>query len=243
MDSIIDTLAEKMETRITPEKSDLMCSQFSTSTAATDIPSLMGLISPSKAKMGAHRKILKERGDTAFEADDTNGITSIILEGSVEDWEKLQKNIKRLHYLGPQGQFTDKLRTVIQNIINTSKGVESPYITKFWREMVVVGNYTNGLAIGGWITQFFPHLPCCFIFPREKPDWTPLCECALRDLFGKGFNVYSFALDDEKEKINYDLVAGFVGVKQNKKDLSISTEIGFGLHRSSNRASRLLTQY
>lgn len=84
------------------------------------------------------------------------GIPEVTLEGSIKDWEKIDK---RLDYLAQfdLAWWTSELKPVIKKIIETKKGKPDK---QFWMNMVKyhkLGVYGAYDGIDGWLLKFYPY--------------------------------------------------------------------------------------
>ena len=106
------------------------------------------------------------------------GISSITLEGSVQDWEKIKS---KLEFLSTKALkwWTKHLIPIIDNIILTKKYYNeknelNEELIEFWKGMIRLkgeGNMYDPYMINGWIVKFIPNLE------NEKPDiYQEICE-------------------------------------------------------------------
>ncbi|CAG8841876.1 15862_t:CDS:2, partial [Racocetra persica] len=87
------------------------------------------------------------------------GIPKITLEGTLEDWMKLQEKIIHLRNLNLELNFwLDRLEPVICKLIETYRGEIDE---EFWSKIVKInqsfGSGGEGPYITGWLTSFFPY--------------------------------------------------------------------------------------
>ena len=93
----------------------------------------------------------------------TCGIPYIILEGTIEDWEKI---LKKLKFLSKYEFYTEKMEKNIEEIIETKKGNIN---LDFWRHIIMetkenvrvekcMGVTKEKNVIRGWICDFYPTL-------------------------------------------------------------------------------------
>ncbi|CAG8772344.1 12593_t:CDS:2 [Cetraspora pellucida] len=86
------------------------------------------------------------------------GIPKITLEGSLEDWTKLQEKIVRLRNLNLELDFwLDRLEPVILNLVATYLGEVNE---DFWGRIVKIDEVFGsggGTFITGWMLAFFPY--------------------------------------------------------------------------------------
>jgi hypothetical protein len=85
------------------------------------------------------------------------GIPEVTIEGSVADWEKINKRLDHLSKYDLKW-WTSELKPVIQKIIDTKKGKLDK---AFWMNMVKyhkIGVYGAYDGIDGWLLKFYPYL-------------------------------------------------------------------------------------
>ncbi|RIB10449.1 hypothetical protein C2G38_2206107 [Gigaspora rosea] len=87
------------------------------------------------------------------------GIPKITLEGTLEDWMKLQEKVNQLRKLNLELDFwLDRLEPVIWNLVATYRGEINE---DFWSRIVKIGkNFGSGgggTYITGWMISFFPY--------------------------------------------------------------------------------------
>ena len=90
--------------------------------------------------------------------------SSITLEGSIEDWEKIKS---KLEFLSNNAMkwWTKHLIPIIENIIKTKKYFQkhnniNSELVKFWKGMIRLkgkGNLYEPHMINGWIVKFIPN--------------------------------------------------------------------------------------
>ena len=151
-DGIIEELSEKIAENVGSEIVDILTPDFSTSTKET-------IIAGKASIMATFKKYFKYRGHMC-----TCGIPYIILEGKIEDWEKI---LKKLKFLSKYKFYTEEMEKNIEKIIETKKGNIN---LDFWRHIImetkenvevvekcmIVTKKKN--VIRGWICDFYPTL-------------------------------------------------------------------------------------
>ncbi|EXX53190.1 uncharacterized protein OCT59_017843 [Rhizophagus irregularis] len=88
------------------------------------------------------------------------GIPKITLEGTLEDWVKLQEKVTKLRQLDLDMDFwLDKLDPVIWKFVETYKGEIDE---EFWAKIISLNYFGSGgdfedFEVNGWMTAFFPY--------------------------------------------------------------------------------------
>ena len=160
------------------------------------------------------------------------GISSIILEGSLEDWLKIKS---KLEFLSNKCMkwWTKHLIPIIDNIIKTKECYQKNYkinsnLVKFWKDMIKLkgkGDMYEPHVINGWIVNFFPNYDDPKpklnkeILETEVPDQIINCPMELTVL----------NLDGTKSEYKCDLASGFYGMVQNKETFNVRPVIGYAI--------------
>ena len=160
------------------------------------------------------------------------GISSITLEGSVEDWEKIKS---KLEFLSKKAMkwWTKHLIPVIDNIIKTKKCYQEnnkidSKLVEFWKGMIRLkgkGDMYDPHMINGWIVKFIPDYsepkPKLYeeILETEVPDQIINCPMELTVL----------NLDGTKSEYKCDLASGFYGMVQDKNTFNVRPVIGYAI--------------
>ncbi|KAF0420791.1 hypothetical protein F8M41_006897 [Gigaspora margarita] len=123
------------------------------------------------------------------------GIPKVTLEGTLEDWMKLQEKVAQLRKLNLELDFwLDRLEPVIWNLVATYRGEVDE---DFWGRIVKIDRVFGsggGTYISGWLMNFFPY-----------------CENNMRvENIPDGIVGVPFTLDGQKLKF----IAGFIGANQ-----------------------------
>ncbi|KAF0547088.1 hypothetical protein F8M41_000875 [Gigaspora margarita] len=85
------------------------------------------------------------------------GIPKVTLEGTLEDWTKLQEKVIKLRNLNLELDFwLNRLEPVIWKLIDTYRGEIDE---EFWSKIMSLRSYGSGgeATITGWIAAFFPY--------------------------------------------------------------------------------------
>ena len=160
------------------------------------------------------------------------GISSITLEGSLEDWEKIKAKFeffsKEKFGLNP---WIKSLIPIIDKIIETKsyynqKKAITEEIRNFWKDIIRVkrGGIYQPDVIDGWIIKFVPNVsgenPTIYkkLEDDNIPDQVLSCPLKLRLINGT-------------KEIEYDcaLASGFYGMIQDKETYNIKPVIGYAI--------------
>ena len=219
-DGIMKEFVEKIGKNVGQETIDNLECNFSTTSPAALVTSQVSIMSAMKQYF-TYRVLMAGCG-----------ISSITLEGSLQDWEKIKS---KLEFLSTKALkwWTKHLIPIIDNIIATkkyynSKGKLSKELIEFWKGMIRLkgeGGMYDPHMINGWIVKFIPNLngkdPMVYEEIRETdvPDQIISCPMELTLLlpFGK--------------KIEYScsLFSGFYGMVQDKETFNVRPVIGYAI--------------
>ena len=160
------------------------------------------------------------------------GISKIILEGTLEDWEKIKTKLNYLSKIG-LNWWTKHLIPIIDNIIKTKKYYQKNMILNdelihFWKNMIKIKDKYDVYVpdvFNGWIIKFFPNynedLPKLYDELKEEdiPDQIISCPLEILEVGKDGF------------KTNYkcDIASGFLGIIQDGKSLAVKPVIGYSI--------------
>ena len=161
------------------------------------------------------------------------GISSISLEGSLEDWEKIKY---KLEYLSTKGLewWTKHLIPIIDNIIltkklYTEKKILNEELIDFWKKMIRLkreGGIYIPDVINGWIVKLFPNLeegnPTVYEEMKENQIPDQIIGCLMELTF----------IPNEGDKIivyKCNLASGFYGMIQDKNTFNVRPVIGYAI--------------
>jgi len=154
-EGIVEELCEKISEYVGKELIENLTPNFSTSTKDTIIAGKVSIMSAFKSYFTYHGAMA------------VCGIPYIILEGTLEDWEKI---LKKLIYLSKYGfsSYSSLMQKDIEEIINTKKGKIN---YDFWRKIIMETKEkimerkgclkpkeVEKDIIKGWICDFYPYL-------------------------------------------------------------------------------------
>ena len=153
------------------------------------------------------------------------GFPYVTIEGSLEDWTKINTKLNELKKYKFEW-FTDKITEIVNKIIETKKGNVDQ---KFWKEMIRFkepdGSYSPDY-IDGWFTKFFPYNFHSEVINGPIYEATPMPSEMLSIPFI--LKIVPPGMEEKDvEPINCELLAGFVGLTQNKTNSSLKPEIGW----------------
>ncbi|TCD02350.1 DUF4419 domain-containing protein [Pedobacter frigidisoli] len=151
------------------------------------------------------------------------GIPRVTIEGTTEDWEKVLKKIRFIKQYDLKW-WTEELEPIVKEIILAKKGKAN---NQFWMNMIKVHttkSYGTINTIDGWITKLFP-----FTKKGLRTDFKPISD--IGGLASELVKVPFVLKDIEHGKVyNMEFWAGFMGVKQDKKDFTLKPEIGWAIN-------------
>lgn len=154
------------------------------------------------------------------------GIPEITIEGTKEDWQKIYDNLSK--FKGYEiNNWIVVLKPIMQQFINASENkIDKDFLENIFKEK----DESGGPFITGWITKFFPYI----VVGENKFDKNPYLEVE-PEMFGglttndftKGISKIDFNWNYFDEEYKMQLYAGFVGITQDEKSLTLRPEIGW----------------
>ena len=158
------------------------------------------------------------------------GISSITLEGSVEDWEKIKSKLEFLKNKA-LGWWTKHLIPIIEKIIKTKATYNennqlSEELIEFWKDMIRIkgkGDAYDPHMINGWIIKFIPNLT------EARPNvYDELLETQVPDqIISCPLELIVLNLDGTKSHYQCDLASGFYGMIQDQQSFNVRPVIGY----------------
>lgn len=150
------------------------------------------------------------------------GIPQLTLEGTPEDWKKIQEKTRKLSAYD-LSWWTSELDPVLQEFVNASEG---RIHERFWRNMFKVHSqkvYGAPDKIDGWIIKFFP-----YDNKSKRNNFKKLngsidlpTETVCVDL------KYIKAGDGKEEIFPLLIWGGFIGLEQDESDFALRPKIGW----------------
>lgn len=155
------------------------------------------------------------------------GIPEITLEGTKEDWQKIKKNLKK--FKGYQiDNWVNSLEPIMQQFINAS---DNKIDAAFWSNIFKRKDESGGPYITGWVIKFFPYVTDGNQKMIKNPyiDREPeeFMEGLLTNQFNNGLSTADFIWDYFGRQYEMEFLAGFIGIQQDKKSLTLRPEIGW----------------
>ena len=160
------------------------------------------------------------------------GISSITLEGSLEDWEKIKS---KLEFLSNKAMkwWTKHLIPIIEKIIKTKKYYQkhnyiNSELVNFWKDMIRLkgkGDLYDPHIINGWIIKFIPN------YSQQKPGlYEEILETDVPDqIINCPMELTVLNTDGTKSEYKCDLASGFYGMVQNKETYNVRPVIGYAI--------------
>ncbi|CAG8586472.1 1074_t:CDS:1 [Scutellospora calospora] len=187
----VDRLVMKVDENVEKiELKELLECDFSTTTSTSLTASRIVLLDMVKAYF-------------SYEFSTLCGIPKVTLEGTLEDWNKLQEKVIRLRKLDLELDFwLDRLEPVIWNLVATYRGeIDEDFWGRIMRIDEVFGS-GGGTYISGWMLAFFPYSRLGKPFSNERTRISNIPD---------GMIEVPFIIDGN---ISLKFIAGFVGANQ-----------------------------
>ena len=161
------------------------------------------------------------------------GISSITLEGSLDDWKKMKE---KFEFFSKKDYalvwWTKHLIPIIDKIIYTKSyykqnNIVNDEIKNFWKDMirVKIGKDYDPDIINGWIIKFIPNYSEQFpkLYDELKEEDIPdqIISCPL--------NLIVINLDGTKTEYNCSLFSGFYGMDQDETTYNVKPIIGYAV--------------
>jgi hypothetical protein len=176
------------------------------------------------------------------------GIPRVFLDGTVADWERVAERAQGLSRLGLDW-WTDPLEPILEQFVAAADGRPD---AGFWKSLYKLDHASGGPYITGWILAFFPYLGHWADAPLERNPWLAAGGTKLQrllypsekddpfgnpttDSFPLGLSRAPFQWEYYGEPLAMELVAGFVGVRQDADTLAVRPEIGWAVHEPAVR--------
>jgi hypothetical protein len=173
------------------------------------------------------------------------GIPRIRLTGTVEDWRRIRARVEVLSSYGLEW-WVSHLRPILDEFVLAAEG--QPH-REFWRNMYMMRKHktiSTGGCLGretpvvlervtGWVTALFPWLGDDKRFRNNLDSEESPGNDAILGLSFEAFpgGVSKVPLEVSKQK--FDLIGGFLSVRQDPRDLIVSPLIGWCVATSSRR--------
>lgn len=153
------------------------------------------------------------------------GIPIINIEGTTSDWLKIKKGIQSFRGYKIDN-WINSLEPIIQQFVDAS---ENKIDTAFWSNIFKRKNESGGPYISGWIIKFFPYLnDNNKMYKNPYIDKEPeQFEGLLTNQFNTGLSKADFIWNYYGTDYEMEFLAGFIGIKQDQKTLTLRPEIGW----------------
>ncbi|MGB0931167.1 MAG: DUF4419 domain-containing protein [Chitinophagales bacterium] len=182
----------------------------------------------------------------------TCGIPSITLEGTVEDWEKLERDFEAFSQYDLKW-WVDDLKPILHEFTQAARGEVDK---EFWGKIYDYRHFERGMCgspegtITGWMLKFYPYLADDSKNPligknlekysrqisKQKgyKSGQPVLE--LSD-FPKGLSKADFILSNLGDVSEMEFLAGFVGIAQDSKTKALRPEINWSVVDSGRKST------
>ena len=232
-DGIIKEFVEKIGNNVGKEVVDNLECDFSTTSAVAKVTSQVCIMSAMKQYF-TYRVLMAGCG-----------ISSITLEGSIKDWEKIKS---KLEFLSTKALkwWTKHLIPIIDNIITTKKyystyGQLNQELIDFWKGMIRLkgkGDLYDPHMINGWIVKFIPNLR------GEKPTiYEELLETNVPDqIISCPMEITWLSMQGKRVDFSCSLFSGFYGMVQDKKTFNVKPVIGYAIVVESQQESNITVE-
>jgi hypothetical protein len=177
-----------------------------------------------------------------YELQTMCGIPRIILEGSVDDWERLIEHTQGLAQFD-LNWWVDPLVGILKEFVAAAAGHPR---RSFWQSIYKQFMASGGPTTTGWITAFFPYLRGYPALKRNK--WLVSGGAALSSIlfedprsdrfhadgpttekFPGGLCKVPFLWKYLTTEYSMEFLAGFIGVRQDAESLALRPEIGWAV--------------
>jgi hypothetical protein len=232
-DGIIKEFVQKIGDNVGKEVVDNLECDFSTTSAVAKVTSQVCIMSAMKQYF-TYRVLMAGCG-----------ISSITLEGSIKDWEKIKS---KLEFLSTKALkwWTKHLIPIIDNIITTKKyystyGQLNQELIDFWKGMIRLkgkGDLYDPHMINGWIVKFIPNLR------GEKPTiYEELLETNVPDqIISCPMEITWLSMQGKRVDFSCSLFSGFYGMVQDKKTFNVKPVIGYAIVVESQQESNITVE-
>jgi hypothetical protein len=150
------------------------------------------------------------------------GIPSVTLRGTVADWVEIRSRVDFMAEYHLEW-WTDRLKPICDAFVETAKGAP---LRTFWRHIYKPKEVYGGEVMTGWLADLFPYVkdyrtnaptvrnPFLTIPHEEVTVEDGLSPKSVPTGLSQAPFVVRFAGTDEQ--LDFDLIAGFVGVEENQ---------------------------
>jgi hypothetical protein len=199
------------------------------------IPTAYSILTPSFSTTGSVEKISYEitimdtvKNYFQYTLKTLCGIPEVIVEGKVEDWEKLQDKVESLKNQFGLEWWIEKLLPVVTGMLQSVKNKNG----EFWKNWYKLSGSSGGPYIHGHITKLFPYKKS-----YESDDLTEKSNFKeggfggefTSDSFSGGLCSTPMIWEYYLQQFQMNLMSGFVGYTQDKKTKSVRPKIGWAV--------------
>lgn len=167
-----------------------------------------------------------------YEVSTACGFPEINIEGTKEDWQKIKANLNGFKGYGID-EWINALHPIILQFIDAN---DKKIDKSFWSNIFKRKDESGGPYITGWIIKFFPYINDGNQTMVKNPFITSEPEKFREGLqtnqFNNGLSKVSFVWKYMGKDYEMEFLAGFIGIKQDKKTLTLRPEIGWVVRES-----------
>ena len=220
--SFIEMLLNKTSEKLKEKGQNLINlfnKKFSTSTREAEIANNVTILSSFKKYF-------------AYTLCGTCGISEIIIEGTIGDWQLLLEKVLEIGKLDDKIIFwTKELKKIINKIIDTL--ITKKPDLKFYQNIVQIKDNRKECLpdiINGWIVKFIPYDKKGNKINFNSPKFKGLkIDDIPSQITNLSFNLININKKGQSKKYEAEIYTGFFGVKQNQETLAIKPVIGYAI--------------
>jgi hypothetical protein len=208
---IIEELVQKISQNVGSQLVDVLTPNFSTTTNESLIAGKVSLMSAFKRYFRYHGSML------------VCGIPYILLEGTLEDWEKI---LEKLKFLSKYEFSNKKMEKDIEEIIKTKKGKIN---LDFWRKIIMETKKEDGDwkgcgsegedKITGWICDFYLNLGDVISRDSYLPDEVLEASIQITEM------------GSQKKAVDYIISSGIRDLVQDPKTLVVEPIVNYCFYK------------
>lgn len=204
------------------EKHGLMVSDFSTTGSVERAASEVTLMESMKSYF-------------SYEVHTCCGIPYVRLEGTTEDWAKIEEKVNGCREFLPDW-WVSTLQSICKKLIDASEG---NFDEKFWTSVYSEGGGSGGPYINGWLAKLVPYVR----------NWRTKTYSVVNNREGMFGGITSDDLPNSvcqtefkwmyyEDIIPMQFVAGMVGIKQNHDNLELTPTVGWAIAQNGEPTSK-----
>ena len=161
------------------------------------------------------------------------GIPSITLQGTVADWEKVLQKTQALEKYG-MGWWTTQLKPILEEFVRAAAGHP---LSNFWKD-IVMQDRPDRLRGGGCSDETPTQLDGWFLklFPDVEKKTVPLAVPHSQGMKSEQVRVpFKYVIKNRMGEVlnayDMEMIAGFVGVEEDKQTYALTPKIGWVVRR------------